>query len=228
MVRVGFMPIRLQMLTSAAQFQDKVLRAMYREISTKLGSAAFRNDLRRESRRVLEESLRAQPAYQDMVADDGRLRRELGVVDSVSAMDHLVRDWSLSTTVRVSPPRILGNRLVGTVVAIRAIEADYKDVLGKAYASYTTEKGEQIPWLEWLLTRGVEILVMEHVVWRPPIPTAASRTGTNTIMRRSKGGGWGVPVEYAGLPDKNFATDAVAAALPRIGQILEQQVRRRL
>jgi hypothetical protein len=216
------------MLTTPNQFKDKVLRAMYYELSRKLGSAAFRNDVRRESRAILEEELRAQDAYQSMVAEDGRLRRELGVADNVSAMESLVRDWSQSTIVTVGRPRILGSRLVGTIVQVKSVQADYQDVLEKAYASYVTERGDEIPWLNWLLTRGVDLLVFDHVVWRPPVPTAASRTGTNTIMKKSKGGAWGVPERFAGVADNNFCTKAIEKALPRIGQVIEQQVRRRV
>ena len=228
MVKVGDIPIRLQMVTPVNQFQDKVIRAMYAELTKKLQSQAFQQSIRRGTKQALEKALRAQPEYQSMVMQDGKLRAELGVVDSTSAMESLVRDWVRSTTVHVARPRIVGGRILGTIISVKAIQADYDDVLQKAYASYTTEKGAIIPWLDWLLTKGEAIMIQSHQIFHPAPPTARSRTQTNTIMKKTKGQGWGVPEEFSGTPDNNYATRAVAMAMPEIGQMIEAEVRRRL
>lgn len=215
------------MVTTVGLFKDKVIRAMHAELTKKLTSQAFQTSIRRGAKRILEHSLRVQPTYLSMVAQDGQLRAELGVADSQSAMDSLIRAWVKSVNIRIHHPRIIGHRIAGPIIAIRAIQSDYQDVLDKAFASYTTEKGEHIPWLDWLLTKGSEILVASHNVWTSPVPTARSRTGTNTIMIKSKGGGWGVPEAYAGIPDNNYATQAVVTAMPAIGNLLEQETKRR-
>lgn len=227
MAQVGSMSVKLQMVTPVGQFQDKVIRAMYAELQKKLTSPAFKTSIRRGVMPLLEKALRAQPEYQDMVAQDGRLRAELGVVDSESAMESLVQTWARSTEVRVNRPRIVGNRILGTIITVRAIRADYQDVLQQAWASYTTERGQDIPWLDWLLTKGDAILVANHKIWHPPIPTARSRTGTNTIMVKTKGQGWGVPTEYSGTDENNFATRAVVSAMPEIEQLFEAETKRR-
>jgi len=226
-MNVGSIPIRLQWVTTADSFRDKVLRAMYKHLTKRLGSPAFQTSIRRGSRKILERELRAHPTFQSMVAHDGKLRRELGVVDSQSAMESLVRDWVRSVDVKVGRPRLLrGSSIAGTIITLRAIQADYDDVLSKAYASYTTEKGQHIPWLNWLLTQGSEILVATHVPVR--IPTArTSRTGTNTIMVKSKGSGWGVPTEYAGMPENNYCTQSIAKAVPDIEKLFIDEVNRR-
>jgi hypothetical protein len=215
------------MVTPVGQFQDKVIRAMYAELNKKLTSAAFKTSIRRGVMPILEDALRAQPEYQHMVAQDGRLRAELGVVDSESAMESLVSIWARSTTVRVNRPRIVGNRILGTIITVRAIQADYQDVLNQAWASYITERGQEIPWLNWLLTKGDAILVAAHKIWHPPFPTARSRTGTNTIMVKSKGRGWGIPTEYTGTEENNFATRAVIEAMPEIEHLVETETKRR-
>jgi len=222
------MSIGLQMVTPVNVTTRKILHAMHAEIIKRLHTGAIQTTIKRETKKILNSSLRAQPEFQELTWEDSRLRAELGVKDSASAAEKLVRDWVRSTSVRISIPYIVGNQIVGPVITIQAIEADYQDVLSKAYASYTTKMGEIIPWLEWLLTRGVEILVLNHAVFHPLIPTAASRTGTNTIMKKTDGGGWGVPTEWAGLPDDNWATRAVADAMPDIRTLLEHETIRRL
>lgn len=227
MANIGNMSVRLQMVTTVGQFQDKLIRAIYAELNKKLSSQAFQNSIKRGTKSILEAALRSQPEYQDMVAQDGRLRAELGVVNSESAMEGLVRAWVGSTNVRIHRPRIIGGKIVGTILSVRAIQADYQDVLNHASASYTTEKGAVIPWLEWLLTRGSDILIVSHNVWTSPTPTVRSRTGTNTLMKKSSGQGWGIPTEYAGTVNNNFATRAVVTAMPEIEQLFETETRRR-
>ncbi len=221
------MSISMKMVTPVGQFQDKLMRAMHKELVKKFSSTAFKNSIRRGVKPILEAALMAQPEYLSMVTQDGRLRAELGVADSESAINSLVRAWVRSTHVDISRPRIVGNRILGTVVVVRAIQADYNDVLNQSYANYTTEKGQNIPWLEWLLTKGSDIFITSHRVWNPMIPTARSRTGTNTIMKKTKGAGWGVPPEFSGIPDNNYATRAVVDAMPEIGQLLVKETKRR-
>jgi hypothetical protein len=102
------------MITTTGQFADKLMRAMNAELTKKLSSPAFVSSIRRGSKRILEHALRVQPTFLSMVNQDGKLRAELGVVNSVSAMDSLVHAWVKSTEVRVGRPQIIGNRLVGT------------------------------------------------------------------------------------------------------------------
>jgi hypothetical protein len=46
-------------------------------------------------------------------------------------------------------------------------------------------------------------------------------------MRKTYGAGWGVPEEYAGTPEDNYANDAVVTALPAIGRLMETEAKRR-
>jgi hypothetical protein len=58
--------------------------------------------------------------------------------------------------------------------------------------------------------------------------TKASRTDTNVIMVKTHGRGWGIPEEYAGVSDNNFATQAVANAMPDILNMIKAEVFRRV
>lgn len=227
MANIGTMPIKLKMLTPRRLFADKIIKAMHAEIVKRLHGMAFQTSVRRGTNKILEEALKSQKTYVDMVAHDGLLRAELGVVDSQSAMDKLVRDWLRSTHVKVQTPRIVGHQVLGSVMTIRSIQADYEDVLSKAYASYTTERGEVIPWLDWLLTKGDELFLTGYITWNPATPTIASRTGTNTVMKKSRGKAWGVPSEYAGTSEDNYATRAIAAAADDIKALIIRETTRR-
>jgi len=229
---VGVIPIQMKMVTTKGVFKNRVLRAMYSELGKKMRSPSFQTSMRRGTKKILEASLTSQPEYIDMVAHEGKLRKELGVVNSASAMDSLVRAWTESTTVKVKLIGLMGAGLLGvhanTIVTITAIQADYQDVFDKAYSSYIAEKGATIPWLKWLLTQGSEVLISTHKVVTLPSATI-SRTGTNTIMIKTKGQGWGVPIEYSGTSENNYAQRAVVQILKNGGPmdaLIKREVRR--
>lgn len=228
MANVGGLYLGLEMVTSADEFADKIIKEMYGVLNKKLKSASFRTSLTRGTKTILEENLRKQDTFVDMVAEDGKLRNQLGVVDSVSAMESLVNTWVASTQVTFGAPRIVGHEIRGSIFTIRAIDASYKDVLSETWAWYTTEKDKVIPWLDWLLLHGQEILVMGYVSKKVKRYTPASRTDTNVIMVQTKGLGWGIPEQYAGVSGNNFATKAVASAAPEILAMMESETRRRI
>lgn len=81
-----------------------------------------------------------------------------------------------------------------------------------------TAKGEQIPWLEWLLTRGNEIIIADyHIKFGFAM---ASRSG-GAIMAPTLE--WSVPSQFAGTRDDNWITraltdDTYQAAIGRLIQ----------
>jgi hypothetical protein len=227
-VNVGGMSMGIQMVTPPEVFADRIVKEMYKVLSKKLQSQAFKTSLRRGTKKILETSLRKHPTFIDMFNEDGKLRSQLGIADSISAMESLVRTWIGSTTVTLRAPKLVGKQISGTAVVIRAIDASYKDVLQEAWSSYMTDKGTQIPWLEWLLLHGQEILVLGYVSKKVKNYTKASRTDTNVIMVKTHGRGWGIPEEYAGVSDNNFATQAVANAMPDILNMIKAEVFRRV
>ena len=220
------MPITLKLQQNRKQISDVIAKSAYKAFVKRISKQSVRRNIDIQSRRILEESLKSQDTYTEMVEQDGELRRELGVAESASAMNQLVQAWVDSTTVTIVPPKIAGNKISGVILTITAIYADFKDVINQAYASYTTEKGKNIPWLDWLLTRGSEFLIKGYDAEVSEKFGSVSRTGTNTIMVRTKGNAWGVPEEYSGIPTDNYATKAVAAALPQIEEVIKKELLR--
>jgi hypothetical protein len=219
LVEVNLANLTIKLITTRQEFTNDVISSLRHDILLRLKNPSLQSRIKEAIQDVLSQSLKQQPEYIDMVAHDGVLRAELGVVDSESSMNSLVEDWVSSVSVSIRPPILIGNKLKGKIISIRAIQADYEDVLDKLYASYTTEKGVQINWLQWLLTAGVKIMVKEHLAIKPRNGTNKSRTETNTIMVKTHGKGWGVPPEYSGTLRNNFATRAVIEAIPKIEQV---------
>jgi hypothetical protein len=218
--------VKLKLKTPKAKIKRDINSSLVEGISKLLNSHSFQSTMIRETKNILARKLSSQPEYIDLVKHDGQLRKELGVVDGTSVMEQLIQDWCNSTVLSVKPPRLASGKISGTIISLMAIKADYQDVLSQVYASYETEKDVNIPWLEWLLTKGQEIMVINHKVRTFSKYIPSSRTGTNTIMIKAKGKGWGVPIEYSGTLENNFATRAVVDSMPDIQNLFITQLSR--
>jgi hypothetical protein len=123
------------------------------------------------------------------------------------------------------PATVVGNKIIGDII-ITAIPADYSDVLGSSAATYKTEKGDTIPWLQWLLLQGDSIVIATHKAVFDPDKAKFSRTGEDIMLPDSVG--WRVPPEFSGTADNNFVTRAVLSALPELRTQLEAKLRSRI
>lgn len=211
------------MVTPLSKSKQLTIDALYKEVLKKAASPILQTNLLSGVKSILRQALVQQIQYQEMLDNNSRLRAELGVVDSAAAINSVVDTWVNSVSVTVNKPHKVGNQIVGVLVSITAIDASYQDVIEQGYASYDTEKGENIPWLEWLLTKGVELVIFDHIIFKPVHGTDKSRTHTNTIMAKSAGKAWGVPMYAAGTSGNNMASHAAALALPEIKKLLEKQ-----
>lgn len=210
------------------QIKKNIASAIQKELAKRLSSKSIAALLKKETQKILADAIRLQPEYVELVDHEGQLRKELGVIDGRTVMESLIQDWANTVNVNVLAPKVIGSQIKGTVIKITAVPADYGDVLAKVYASYETEKGQNIPWLQWLLQKGSEIVVVGHIDFNPPNPTSKSRTNTNTIMRKTKGKGWGVPVEYSGTSENNFVIRAISDAMPDIQKMIIEEIAKAL
>lgn len=219
------LPFTVRLLTPISLIEDNIRTACVSELNKRLNTGVLRNLLRSKTRDILQDAIESQPEYMSLADPSGELKGALGVVDSATALNAIVRTVVRSIEVRISPMRVVGTSIYGTIT-ISAVPSDLSDVLSLSSGKYNTEKGETIPWLEWLLTRGDEIIIATHDVVFDPKLSAYSRTG-GPVMKVSSSG-WRVPPAFSGTIDNNFITRAVAAALPEVGDMLIDTVRSKI
>lgn len=100
-------------------------------------------------------------------------------------------------------------KIIGRLsIKLKLIHSGYDDILAIKGASflqtYTRNTPTVIPWLEWLLTRGYEIVVSDyHVIYKQ---SDASRSGGAFMVQT---GSFRIPPQFAGTPDDNFLTRAL-------------------
>lgn len=92
------------------------------------------------------------------------------------------------------------------------------ELVSMDFASFTSEKGNLVNWLYWLLFTGNAIAIADYEVAYGDV----GRTGQAIMI---KSGSFRVPQQFAGTPENNWITRAANNSLPRIRNIIEKTLR---
>jgi hypothetical protein len=154
----------------------------------------------------------------------GHLLGELGVPNVQGRMDAIVTAIKNSLEVSYQPVVRRGDNLYGGL-AISILRSDFQDVLSLSSASYTTQKGQTIPWLDWLIVQGDRIIVIGYDVDLTLTVSEQIRSRTGLALMK-KGSGWRVPPEFSGTPESNFLTKTFnfSGIEDVIAKIVEEEV----
>ena len=195
----------LKVITPEQEIRKEILRAIHRHVKKYFEKNAKYLETRVASE--LMSALLASPTIKSL--DNGSLKEEFGLtyVNTIGIIMNVVNNTKLT----VSPPKISGSNIVGRI----RLEAGPSDMAtltsGFDVGVQETEKGQELPWLEWLTTLGDAVIVRDYEV-RGGFPKH-SRTGDKIMVR---GKGWRVPPEHAGSQQNNFITRAIDGALPQL------------
>jgi hypothetical protein len=194
---------KLTLLTSPHEIQTAILKALKDELNKLLIDRA--RGIERKIKQIVFNAITHSPEYQSLIG--GKLQSELGVPNSESKIYRIVAQWISNIHVSVVKLRITGGKLSGGL-HVRLMKDKYADVLSLPEASYQTQRGVIINWLQWLLIEGDKMIVRDYHVGY--VPNARSRTNLGEVM--IKGGTWRVPPEFSGTPHDNFVTRSLESA----------------
>ena len=209
---------QLKLLDSPNTIRRKILSAFVYELNRRNSAAAMKTRLDYGVKTLIINAILNSPEYASLTT--GKLRGHLGVPDGASRVQDLILQWINEFVVQVSTWRAVGHRIVGGFT-VYAIKSDFAQVLNSPVAFQITEKGEVLPWLEWLLTKGDQIIIKDYYYAFHPKFTPYSRTGQGIMMSAKTGfeksggktglvsGGWRVPPEYSGTINNNWITRAI-------------------
>lgn len=213
-----------------------ILPALARDFNKILRQAAPK--LERESRLEIVKAITQHPTYQSLLSNDpDGLRAHFGI-EEYSTINRIVSIWVDSLTVEIDKIYAAGTRLGGGF-RVFAIDSSYQDVLSSDAASYVSEitasrglEPSEIEWLRWLLLEGNSIIVYGFDIDTNLKIGDNSRTGL-AVMRSAKrlglgGATWSVPFEYAGTESRNWITEAIAEAGPKINSMIIREISNRL
>jgi len=214
------MNINLKLLDSDSQISKAILSALSEQIDQ-----IFKNIDKKIAptlKEIVSKALKSEPEYLSLKG--GKLRYEMGIADT-SSVDLVIQKLVDTLTITNNGTKISRSFLSSGFSLTMMKSDDLNGVIGDQVALVVDKnRGYELPWLQWLLLRGNEVIVQNYSVKIGPNP--ASRTG-NAIMVQSNRN-WRVPPEFVGTQTNNWTTRAIAAAETEILQALQSAIRNSL
>lgn len=205
-------PYKIELKNSVDNLKKKISLSIMRELNNRFFNETTKSKIKLLIGEVIENTIKSSTTYQQLKLESGRLRAHLGL-ENQDIIDEIIKIWKENIGIAFNPGSgflRIGEMLTRKIIIV-AIKADFSDVLNITGATYETDKGELIPWLEWLLKKGDTLLVPKFTVVRGNFDYPPSRTH-HGIMVKTNSEGWRVPTEFSGTIDENFITRAIDGA----------------
>lgn len=207
----------LKLVETTSQINKDLLYALLPQVDT-----YFKGVFTKVSSQIQDlivNSIKSAPEYEALLS--GRLKAEFGLPDSDSRVSSILQFWR-NIVVEYRPVKVKNNINLSANFTINMIKSDFSDAISLGAATFTTEKGSELNWLEWLLLFGNKTIIKDYEVVLGPNPR--SRTGL-AVMRGVISGKWSVPSEFAGTINNNWITRSIDSVDSQINKLLLDSLR---
>ncbi len=220
------MTVTFNIVTSARDIEqgigDEIARHAYNTVYNPLAK------LKREVKKFVEESIEKSPEADELI--HGFLKYEFGLVDPQYNVARIIEGIIDAADIKPIPFRYVGRAELSGSINISVLQKDLRDVLGLDAASFTSDKGFNVPWLSWLLLgKDATLISGYHISWSP-VHQDYSRTGGGALMH--PGGEYTFakspffPPALAGVSGDNWLTRALAKIDAYLYPLVEAEFRR--
>jgi len=210
---------RLKLVTTPSQFAatvqflaapkvDKILVKAKPVIETRISN-------------LLRTSIQASRTVQDL--KNGQLKVDFGLEDGVAsaAITDIVN--AVLSSIKVFLKKSQRGRTLGSLV-IQIDPTTVSSVVQTSNIGSYVSNGNQITWLDWLMTKGTQVVVGGFEIVQTIDYDDRSRSGGGFMIET--GGSFRVDPEFAGTEGDNFITRAIVANGPNIRRIIQEEFRR--
>jgi hypothetical protein len=206
----------LTLLDTDSEIRSAILSEMKIVLDKALSSTA--KNIEPKIKNLFKTALQNEPEYSSLIS--GELRKEFGIENTNNvdiAINNIVNSMDLSI-VKIS----MGNFGLTGGMQINIVPKDLTGIIDDNSAFVIdTERGYSLPWLEWLLTKGGQIIVRNFEVKYGPNPR--SRSGDAVMV--SSGSDWRVPSQFTGTSSNNWITRALSTIEDKILKLLESELK---
>ncbi len=210
--------ISINLITTDAEFKRMVMESMRDELNKVLPTVAkevadrVSNNIKRVFVNTNE--------YDALV--NGPLDAHFGIPkgEAIPRLDSIINMLADSIVVEVRRISIVGQDFRGGLT-IKAVNAEFTDVLGLSAAKITLANGGSIPWLEWLLLKGDSIIIANYDIDFGSHPE--SRSG-EAIMVKDDTKAWKVPIGVSGTIRDNWIIRAIENSVDFLEKLVDGAV----
>lgn len=178
------------------------------------------NNIRDPLKNLIIDAIKKAPEYDSLI--NGTLKAEFGLPDSDSRVNMIIQTLD-NINVKSKKIIIKGGEQLSGGFELTMIPSSYSSILSLPEATFKTEKGKDLHWLEWLLLLGNETIIKDYEVKLGPDPR--SRTGM-AVMRGVVSGKWSVPPQFAGTANNNWITRAIDSVDNDIENLITTNMRK--
>lgn len=208
--------VSMDLVTPVATIEKETLKAIRDHLNNKMPRSIEK--IQRELGKNLVEVFRKTNEYKALI--DGPLDAHFGIPpgEMQIRLDQILETLSKQVRVKFKKISIRGGvRLTGGIV-ISAFYSDFEELLDIGAATVTTHKGQRLPWLEWLMIRGDEIIIADYKI-KFGSGQKGSRSG-GAVMIEDTSSAWRVPPGASGTQRNNWITRGVEDSIKEIEKII--------
>lgn len=212
------MKVSLKLISTESEISKAIVNALKEELNTYLRDSSKKIVIK--VRELLRFNIENSETWTSL--QSGKLKAHFGLgTDGSEKLNSILDIWLNSVQIDYKP--VTGTTTFRGGLSLQMVQTDWEDVLSSDGAIITTAIGGVLPWLDWLLIQGDKtIIIKDYDISMKP--SSRSRSGM-AIMVSKKGGGWRVPVEYAGTIDNNFMTNILDKLDTDITAIIEKELK---
>ena len=208
------MKLSLQLVENSQTIQQEILRALLPECQKYMDNVI--NKLKKELPNIVSNAITSEPEYGSLLS--GKLKFEFGIADAGSKITNIINHWITNIVYDYKPPAASSSGIRSSFSA-KLIRANFSDIINTSDAMVIdSNRGYELPWLEWLLLDGTATIVPQYEVRIGA--NSRSRTGY-AVMVPSKDS-WKVPDEFSGTIDNNWITRAISNSQEEIQNLLNR------
>lgn len=215
----------LELVTRPSTIRRKIINAIAEQLQPAVAKAIPK--VRSQFQNLIYDTLTKTTEYRSLT-QHGQLQKHFGLDNPVQRLEGVIGRWLEGMEVKNTLRK--HNKFIAGGIKVNMFQADFGDVTGLPEAQVMTEKGELLPWLDWLLTFGDQTIIVGYRVM-PSRPSARrfskrwSRTGLSIMVSSGKRPPtWRVPPEFSGTANNNWITRAFARKKTIILEILQNAI----
>ncbi len=202
-----------------SKIEDMVMRAAVTELNSRMPKVI--NNIRNDISYKLKSVFTNAPEYDSLIGAE--LGKEFGIPssDAINKLDKIINVLADDIEVKFTRFSVRGSIIYGGI-QVYIIKDDLKSILSLSEGFVKTDKGQDLPWLDWLIVQGDKIIITDYEIKYGNYSN--SRAG-GAIMSKSSGGIWRVPPQFSGTINDNWITRAIDNASTYLENLINAAIK---